>query len=112
MPADHENAYIPDISITLDVDTPVVTRGAVPHMPDIAIEIKSRDDHYTDLRAKAAYYLANGTKIVWLVYPEKKLVEVYAVGQDSQLYDVTDTLDCGDLLPDFSLPVKTIFGLQ
>lgn len=107
-PADPNNARQPDISFTLNTSEPVVTKGAVPRMPDLAVEIKSPTDTYKDMREKAYYYLAHGSKRVWLVYPEKRQIEVI-VNDDFQLLSESDTLDGGDLLPGFALLVSTIF---
>lgn len=107
-PDDPNNARQPDISFTLNTSEPVVTRGAVPRMPDLAVEIKSPTDTYKDMREKAYYYLAHGSKRVWLVYPEKRQIEVI-VNDDFQLLGESDTLDGGDLLPGFALPVSAIF---
>ncbi len=109
VPDDEHNAYQPDISVRLNLAAPIIKKGAVPGMPDIAIEIKSPNNTIKHLREKAAYYLANGTQMVWLVFPEKKMVEVYETGKDVQIFIETDTLTGGDLLPGFVLAVKTIF---
>lgn len=109
VPDDEHNARQPDISLRLNTDSSVIKKGAVPGMPDIAIEIKSPTNTIKHLREKADYYLANGTQIVWLVFPEKKMVEVYETGKDVQIFLEADTLDGGDLLPGFKLAVKTIF---
>ena len=88
---------------------PIVGKGAVTHIADLAVEIKSPDDTYTELRSKAAYYLANGSEMVWLVYPEKLMVEVYRKGSDVDILLESDTIDGGNLLPGFALPVRDIF---
>jgi Uma2 family endonuclease len=60
------------------------------------------------LRVKVANYLAAGT-LVWIVRPETKIVEVYAPGQPMRKVGVDGSLDGGDVLPGFSLPVRDIF---
>jgi Uma2 family endonuclease len=106
-PEDRHNARIPDIAFTAG-NRPVVERGTVPQMPDLAVEVRSPDDSLKKLREKARYYLANGTRLVWLVIPEKRLVEVYSP-DDEQVLTEADVLSGGDVLPGFSLPVKAIF---
>ena len=85
-------------------------RGAVPGMPHLAIEIKSPDDTYLSMRDKADYYVQHGCPIVWLVYPEKRIVEVYQSGNDIDLLVAGDTLSAGEVLPGFSLAVEVLFG--
>lgn len=108
-PGDNRNSYQPDISFFADTTTPPVAKGAVQRMPDLAIEIKSPDDTFKGLRDRAAYYIANGVKLVWLVYPEQRLIEVYRPDADSALLTERDTLDGGEVLPGFMLAVSDVF---
>jgi len=108
MPDDLANSIQPDVSF-IKAEYAVVKQGAVPRMPDLAVEIKSPSDTYSLLRDKAQYYLKNGTKLVWLVYPEQRIVEVYAPGVDLKLLTERDTLDGGEVLPNFTLAVSDIF---
>jgi Uma2 family endonuclease len=110
---DAENDRLPDIAFTRwERALPLVEQGAVKHMPDLAIEIKSPSNGYEELRAKARYYLQHGAQLVWLIYPEKKLIEVYRAGADSDILTGEDTLTGGTVLPEFSLPVKTVFDVR
>ena len=104
---DERNSRLPDISIRI-ANRPLVKDGAVIGMPDLAVEIKSPDDSLKEMREKAEYYLANGTQIVWLVYPHQRCVEVYTL-DTIELLCADDVLTGGDLLPDFSLSVAEIF---
>ncbi len=112
LPSDQLNACQPDISIKLDTTTPPIKKGAVPRMPDIAIEVKSPSDTYKAMRERADYYIQNGSKIVVLLFPEKQLIEVYYPGKDVIILDIHDTLEVGDMLPGFVLPVSAIFGVK
>ena len=67
-PEDHFNSRMPDVSFN-QCPASSVTEGSVPHMPDLAVEIKSPDDTVNEMRAKAAYYLANGSRIGGLSIP-------------------------------------------
>lgn len=111
MPDDEHNALLPDVEFTsAERALPVVRKGAVPQMPDLAVEIKSPDDSYIALREKAIYYLKNGSQLVWLVYPGKQQVEIHTsesvrtVGSDA-------VIDGDPVLPDFRLPVNDIFSI-
>ncbi len=76
-------------------------------MPDLAIKIKSPTD-IIKLRKKANYYLENGSKVVWLVDTQRQKVEVYTV-DDTEILGSSDTLGGGELLPDFILPVNSLW---
>lgn len=108
MPDDQRNARIPDISYTSG-NKPVVKKGSVPELPDLAVEVKSPNDILKKMREKVRYYLANGTKLVWLVFPDKKVIEVYSADEELILTE-NDMLTGGDVLPGFTLAVRDIFA--
>jgi Uma2 family endonuclease len=109
VPQDAHNARVPDISFKLGL-RPLVKEGAVPRMPDLAIEIQSPDDAVKTMREKAADYLANGTRLVWLVFPKKRYIEVYRPAEEMEILFGSDVLEGGDLLPGFVLPVAEVFA--
>lgn len=109
IPGDEFNAMLPDVSVRKDIDRPAVRQGAVPRVPDLVVEIKSPDDTFRQMRRKAEYYLANGSKLVWLVFPEIREVEVYVPDADVATLTDEDTLDGGDVLPGFTLKLAEIF---
>lgn len=106
---DRRNDLIPDVLFISNERALAVTRkGAVPLMPDLVVEIKSPDDSSIAMREKALYYLKNGSRIVWLVFPAKQEVEVYT--EDAvQVLNSEQALDGGDVLPGFTLSVSTLF---
>lgn len=107
---DDFNERLPSVSFRKVKREDLLKKGAVPTMPDLAIEIKSPTDTYTLMREKAQYYLDNGTLLVWLVYPEKKFVEVYRNGADDiDFLTGEDVLSGYDVLPNFELAVNDIF---
>lgn len=113
-PDDAYNARIPDISFTSKARlSDVVTRGSVPQLPDLAVEVKSSDDSYLQMRAKAAWFMAHGTRMVWLVYPEKRLVEVFHRDENGvesiDIFTSGESVDGLDVLPGFALPLDVIF---
>lgn len=108
-PEDNLNDRLPDVSFRRVESADIVKKGAVPTMPDLAVEIKSPTDSYILMREKAQYYLENGAGLVWLIYPEKKFVEVYRKDADIDFLTVEDTLSGYDILPDFTLAVGDIF---
>ncbi len=103
----NRNNRLPDISFVTN-EHPLTTRGSAPYIPELCIEIQSPDDSAKQMADTAAFYLANGAKMVWLVYPSKQLVETLTL-DDRELLGVEDTIDGGDVLPDFKLEVKKVF---
>lgn len=108
LPHDKVNSRLPDISFIAG-QRARVTDGSVPRMPDLAVEIKSRDDSLKELREKANYYLLNGTRLVWIVDLAKRLVIVLTPDEEQILLE-NEILSGGDVLPGFSMPVHDIFA--
>ncbi len=111
LPEDDLNDRIPDIAVVFKEGRVFDPNAPLSHMPDLAIEIQSPDQSDKLMTDKASYYLANGTRMVWIIYPTKRLVEVLTL-TDRKLLTETSTLEGGDLLPEFTLPVREIFAVQ
>ncbi len=116
LPDDAHNDRLPDVSfVSAEHNLPVVEKGPVPRMPDLAVEVKSPDDSDDDLRAKAMYYLRNGSRLVWLLFPEMKSVGVCTLDEKGNLHMETVGIDGmlhgGDVLPGFRLAVRDVFDV-
>jgi len=109
LPDDKLNDRIPDLSFITNEKGALVRKGAAFYMPDLAVEVQSPDQSDKLMADKAAYYLAHGTRMVWLVYPEQRIIEVLTPN-DRQLLNENMTLSGGDILPNFTLPVREIFA--
>lgn len=108
LPGDAHNAYIPDLSFVRSAGRTLIEEGPAPYMPDLAIEVQSPGQSDKFMSDKADYYLAHGSRMVWLVYPQKRLVE--SLTADSRhLLTQADMLAGGDVLPGFEVAVQAIF---
>ncbi len=95
---------VPDLSVILNESFKDERYGSTA--PDLAIEIVSRDDGWSDLYDKAELYFAHGSRLVWFVDPMQKGVMV--VTPEDRKW-VKEALTCPELLPGFSLNVMEIF---
>ena len=68
--------------------------------------IKTREE----MERKLLDYFAAGVRLVWYVYPATSKVCVYASADKYVMLGVQDTLDGGDVLPGFQLPLATFFA--
>lgn len=106
---DETNDLLPDVSFRR-TEGKAVNSGPVQGVPDLAVEIKSPKDKIVEMRQKAQIYLTNGAAMVWLVYPDDLLVEVYTPQEDVYILQRGASLSGGDVLPGFSVIVDTIFA--
>jgi Uma2 family endonuclease len=107
---DKKNWRQPDVAIVLNQNRPVTKKGAAVGLPDIIFEIKSPDDSIRLLQSKAEFYLANGTKLVALIYTDKRIMEVRRPDSDPDFLTADNTFTCEGLLPGFSLPLSELFS--
>ncbi|MEO7086524.1 MAG: Uma2 family endonuclease [Gemmatimonadaceae bacterium] len=84
-------------------------RGWVRVAPDLAVEVLSPDERTTELEEKLSDYWAAGTRLAWVVDPAWRGVTVRSPSGAQRRLSESETLDGGDVLPGFSLPVSRLF---
>ncbi|MFN3476891.1 MAG: Uma2 family endonuclease [Candidatus Methylomirabilales bacterium] len=80
-----------------------------PFAPDLAVEVVSPTDRWSDIEAKGEEYLQAGTGLVWVVDPKTKTVHAYRLPSEVQILHETDTLTGGEVLPGFQVAVAELF---
>lgn len=78
-------------------------------VPDLVIEVISANDLYSEVDEKVDRYLDDGVQIVWVVDQKRKAVKVRRQDYSKTLH-LDDKLSGDEIIPGFSIPVKTIFG--
>ena len=102
--------YAPDAAfIRKERRTEMVPGRYCEFGPDLAVEILSPDDNAARLQRKIARYLAAGTSVVWVLDPETITVNVYQKPGAFLTLAADDSIDAPELLPGFSIPVRTLF---
>ena len=104
------NVFNPDVGYISKERLPQEPEREAPVPPDLAVEVKSPTDSKRKLRQKAEKYLASGTRLVWLVFPDEGVVEVYEPESDVRTVSGAEVLDGGRVLPGLTITVKQIFG--
>lgn len=80
--------------------------------PDVVVEVASPSQYRPELAAKARLWLRAGTRLVWVVWPGQRQVDVWRAGADEAVATLneTDVLDGLDVVPGFALPVARVFA--
>ena len=84
----------------------------VPHLaPDLAVEVLSESNTSREMARKRTEYFRAAVRLVWEVDPRARTVAVY-VRDDAPIAVLTEdqTLDGGDVLPGFTLPLRELFA--
>ncbi len=85
-------------------------RGFFPVAPDIAIEVVSPNNTSEEMMEKTNLYLENGSRLVWIIYPQTRVISVFRQNNVISLLRENDTLDGEDVLPNFRLSVAELFA--
>lgn len=87
------------------------TVGYAEHPPDLVVEIVSPSDNSERVVAKARMWLSFGVRLVWVVHPDSRTVDVHR--GSSQVETITEDKELigHEVLPGFSRPVSSIFSL-
>lgn len=78
--------------------------------PDLAVEVVSPHDSAQEIRRKVRLYLRAGTRLVWVIYPDERFIDVYRPDERPSTLEGEDVLDGGDVLPGFAVTVDQVFG--
>jgi Uma2 family endonuclease len=77
--------------------------------PDLAVEILSEGNTEKEMLRKRREFFGGGAKLMWIVDPEKRTVDVYTSVDDFTTLDETQSLDGGAVLPGLTLSIKAWF---
>lgn len=106
-----DSVLMPDVSFVSTARLPKddAWNRAVQFAPDLAIEIESPSNTQAELLRKVSLYLAGGSRLVWLVRPDHQTVTVFSPDAPERPLGLSNTLEGGDVLPGFSLPLAELF---
>lgn len=78
-------------------------------VPNLAIEIRGSPQPCDYLHQKLVDYFRAGVSLVWVIHPQHGQIYVYTSIKDVRVLDLSDTLDGGNVIPGFQLPLATLF---
>jgi Uma2 family endonuclease len=107
----------PDTSVGIDVA--YVSHEIVANTPEtspffegppiLAVEILSPSDAQEDIDEKVDLYLATGVKIIWVVNPRFRTINVYRPDAEPELFNELQEITAEPHLPGFRVAVAEIF---
>jgi len=75
--------------------------------PDVAFEVISPSDTYTEVDEKTAEWLRAGARAVVVVNPRRKTVRLYR--PDGSEITLTDAIAVDDVIPGWRMPLSEVF---
>ena len=101
----------PDVAFVagerLGTETPA---GFLEMAPALAVEVVSPGDSSAAVRDKVQDWLAAGTRLVWVAYPETRSVVVHRQGHAAETFSEEVTLHGGPVITDFAAAVRELFA--
>jgi len=83
--------------------------GYLETIPELVVEVRSKNDRANKIRAKKEEYFAAGVLVVWVLDPEEQTVTAHYPDRPVHVFRSDESLTC-DLLPGFSVPVARLFA--
>jgi Uma2 family endonuclease len=109
---DPETVRAPDVAFvtrerfaTIEDDT-----GFLPLAPDLAVEVISPSDAFSDVEGKAFQWIDAGTRLVLVVDVQNRQIECYRSRDRIEVLTMSDTLDASDVVPRWIVSVQDLLG--
>jgi Uma2 family endonuclease len=83
--------------------------GYLETIPELVVEVRSKNDTAAEVAEKVADYLASGVKLVWVVNDAPDSVTEHRPGFPAQTHIKSSTLTCDDIIPGFRLSLPDLF---
>jgi Uma2 family endonuclease len=99
----------PDVSFITRARLPRPPKGYIPIVPELAVEVVSPKDLYSEVQSKVDEYLAAGVLLVWVVDPETLSVAIYDQSGAVRRLRAPEVLTGEDILPGFRCEVADLF---
>jgi Uma2 family endonuclease len=79
-------------------------------VPDLAVEVLSKGNTKGEMERKLHEYFDAGVSLVWFVQPKTCTVDVYTTPTKVRRLRRDQTLEGGEVLPGFTLPLQKLFN--
>jgi Uma2 family endonuclease len=86
--------------------------GYWPGAPDLAVEVVSPNDTFSETHEKALMWLAAGARVVLVADPASAHVTRYRAPDDIIVFAGGQPVDCAPAMPGFAPPVAQLLGLR
>ena len=82
--------------------------GYLLTIPQLIVEVRSKNDTQPEIDAKVRDYLAAGAVLVWVADPDTRTITAHRANQAATLFTATDILTADPVIPGFAVPVAEL----
>jgi Uma2 family endonuclease len=106
-----DRVVTPDALFVANKSLPIRTspEGYLETIPELVVEIRSKNDSLKYVQRKVRDYLKAGVQIVWAPDSTTQTVTVHSAAGEPKVFGENDALQLPGLIPDFSMLVADIF---
>ena len=105
--ANRDQSRKPDVAFVAG-RIPTDPEAILALVPTLAVEVISPNNTAEEMEAKVKEYLAAGTRLVWLTFPESRMVIAFWA-DGGAVFKSGDTITAEPVLPGFACPVNDLF---
>lgn len=87
-----------------------VSRQVSSRGPDLAVEVLSPSNRWTEILEKVEDYLAAGTRLVWVLDPDKRVAHIFRPDRPPTRVGEHGSLSGEDVLSDFTLALSEVWA--
>jgi Uma2 family endonuclease len=81
-----------------------------PSISPFVIEVISKNDTAEEIKEKLEEYFADGVQVVWHIYPNREVIEVYTSPEKVKICKGETICSAAPVLLDFEVPAQAVFG--
>jgi Uma2 family endonuclease len=107
-----DRVVTPDALFVATKSLPIRTspEGYLETIPELVVEIRSKNDSLKYIERKVRDYLKAGVEVVWVPDSTTKTVTVHTAQDEPIVYRENQSLQLPKVIPDFSMRVADIFS--
>ncbi|MFN2454521.1 MAG: Uma2 family endonuclease [Pyrinomonadaceae bacterium] len=81
----------------------------LPLAPDLAVEVLSPSNTFSEIDEKIELFLAAGTRVVWIVNPRRRTITIHPQQNAPRILTESDKLSDDEILPGFRYEIAKLF---
>ncbi len=82
------------------------------NIPKFAVEVISTNDQANLIKSKLYECFNAGFEVIWHIYPQQKVVEVYTSPKSITICTDTDFCSASNVIPDLKITVNDLFSVK
>lgn len=107
---DPDTVRAPDVAFVAAERATEVPRGFFEGAPDLAVEVTSPGDSYSEVQKKALAWLRAGCSLVLVVDADERTVTAYRSPGDVRVHGFEDEVPCEDVVTGWRPRAETFFA--